>query len=122
MIYIIRGYENYYSGLHGFEMWEAVEGDLKAAEFDAVNLSYYVMDSYNCIAECLREDAEYQCENPEDEDEWNEAYEEALEGNVAYSIWQVNDNCPFDLKEIDKRISEDPEEFVEEYCTLVVCC
>ena len=121
MKYVIRAYEQMYSGLHGIEAWCAVEASsLQRAEEDAIEMSYEVMDSYDFIEGELESLATFHCENPEDVDEFEERLEEARAENVGYSIWEVNTED--DLRSINKILAEDPEGYISEYCNLVVCC
>ena len=121
MMYVIRAYEQMYSGLHGIETWCVVEASsLQQVEEDAIGLSYEVMDSYGFIEGELESIATFHCENPEDVDEFEECLEEARAENVGYSIWEVIEEDS--LKNIDKILAEDPEGYVSEKCNLVVCC
>lgn len=123
MKYVIHAYEQSYGGLHGIETCLAVEADDYSVVVDmACEASREVMGSYYFIEEALREQACFYCgadEYDEEDEDLERAYEDAVEENIDYSIWQVNENCPYDRDEIDQMIANDLDGFVEEFCTFV---
>lgn len=120
MKYVIHAYEQSYGGLHGIETCLAVEADDYSDVVDmACEASREVMSSYSFIEETLREQACFYCgmdEYDEEDEELERAYEDAVEENIDYSIWQVNEDCPYSLSEIDQMIADDLDGFVEEFC------
>lgn len=126
--YIVHAYEQSYGGLHGIETWFAIEGELLDVENRAAEESKELMLSYSFIEDDLLEKANfysgYDSEDILDEvqkEEWNFFLEDAIEENVAYSIWEVDiDN--YDIAQINKMLAEDAESFVSEFCTIVIGC
>lgn len=126
--YIVHAYEQSYGGLHGIETWFAIEGELLDVENRAAEESKELMLSYSFIEDDLLEKANfysgYDSEDILDEvqkEEWNFFLEDAIEENVAYSIWEVDiDN--YDIAQINKMLTEDAESFVSKFCTIVVGC
>lgn len=126
--YIVHAYEQSYGGLHGIETWFAIEGELLDVENRAAEESKELMLSYSFIEDDLLEKANfysgYDSEDILDEvqkEEWNFFLEDAIEENVAYSIWEVDiDN--YDIAQINKMLAEDAESFVSKFCTIVVGC
>lgn len=123
MKYVIHAYEQSYSALHGIDTCLAVEADDYSNVVDmACEASRDVMSSYSFIEEALRKQACFYCgvdEYDEEDDELERAYEEAVEENIDFSIWEVNEDCPYTRDEIDQMIADDLEGFVEEFCTLM---
>lgn len=123
MKYVIHAYEQSYGALHGIDTCLAVEADDYSNVVDmACEASRDVMSSYSFIEEALREQACFYCgvdEYDEEGDELERAYEDAVEENIDYNIWQVNEDCPYTRDEIDQMIADDLEGFVEEFCTFV---
>jgi hypothetical protein len=124
MKYVIHAYEQSYGGLHGIEDWRAVESDCYAdVEQEAIDMSIGVMESYAFIQEEITSQACFYCgcdvfdvENGNvDEEEFDSALNEAINENVAYEIWEVEDS-EFSILEINNMLSNDPEGFVEEHC------
>ena len=123
MKYVIHAYEQSYSALHGIETCLAVEADKYSDVVDmACEASREVMGSYHFIEEALREQACFYCgvdEYDEEDEDLERAYEDAVEENIDYSIWRVNEDCPYSRDEIDQMIANDLDGFVEEFCTFV---
>ena len=123
MKYVIHAREQSYSGLHGIETCLVVETDDYSDVVDAAcEASREVMGSYNFIEEALHEQACFYCgvdEYDEEDEDLERAYEDAVEENIEYSIWRVNEDCPYDRNEIDQMIANDLEGFVEEFCTFM---
>ena len=123
MKYVIHAREQSYGGLHGIETCLVVETDDYSDVVDAAcEASREVMGSYHFIEESLREQACFYCgvdEYDEEDEDLERAYEDAVEENIDYSIWQVNEDCPYSRNEIDQMIADDLDGFVEEFCTFV---
>ena len=125
MKYVIHAYEQSYGGLHGIEDWRAIESDCYSdVEQEAIDMSIGVMESYEFIQEELTSRACFYCgcdvidvENGDvDEEEFDSALSEVTNENVAYEIWEVEENSEFSILEINRMLANDPEGFVEEYC------
>lgn len=123
MKYVIHAYEQSYGALHGIETCLAVNADDYSDVVDmACEASREVMGSYHFIEEALREQACFYCgvdEYDEEDEDLERAYEDAVEENIDYSIWRVNEDCPYSRDEIDQMIANDLDGFVEEFCTFV---
>ena len=123
MKYVIHACEQSYGGLHGIETCLVVEADDYSDVVDtACEASRELMGSYCFIEEALREQACFYCgvdEYDEEDEDLERAYEDAVEENIDYSIWRVNEDCPYNRNEIDQMIADDLEGFVEEFCTFV---
>lgn len=123
MKYVIHAYEQSYGALHGIETCLVVEADDYSDVVDmACEASREVMSSYHFIEEALREQACFYCgvdEYDEEDEDLERAYEDAVEENIDYSIWQVNEDCPYNRDEIDQMIADDLDGFVEEFCTFM---
>lgn len=123
MKYVIHAYEQSYGALHGIETCLAIEADEYSDVVDmACEASREVMGSYHFIEEALREQACFYCgvdEYDEEDEDLERAYEDAVEENIDYSIWQVNEDCPYSRDEIDQMIANDLDGFVEEFCTFM---
>ncbi len=123
MKYVIHAYEQSYGSLHGIETCLVVEADEYSDVVDmACEASREVMGSYHFIEEALREQACFYCgvdEYDEEDEDLERAYEDAVEENIDYSIWRVNEDCPYSRDEIDQMIANDLDGFVEEFCTFV---
>ena len=123
MKYVIHAYEQSYGALHGIETCLAVNADDYSDVVDmACEASREVMGSYHFIEEALREQACFYCgvdEYDEEDEDLERAYEDAVEENIDYSIWRVNEDCPYSRDEIDQMIANDLDGFVEEFCTFM---
>lgn len=123
MKYVIHACEQSYNGLHDIETCLVVEADDYSDVVDAAcEASREVMGSYSFIEEALREQACFYCgvdEYDEEDEDLERAYEDAVEENIDYSIWRVNEDCPYNRDEIDQMIADDLEGFVEEFCTFM---
>ena len=133
MKYVIRAYEQSYGGLHGIEDWCAIESsDMHEVEQMASEMSIGVMESYSFIQEALDQQACFYAgcdmiDAVEDEvanEEFVEAREEAVNENVAFTIWEVDEECcGLSISEINHILTYyDPDGFVEEYCRIAVGC
>ena len=114
-LYVVRAYEQIYSGMHGMEDWFVTDADdLDDVEEEAREASFDVIASYGEIYESFESDAELNGLE-EGTDEWEAFIEESEHEDVAYDIWEVmTDKYTFD--EIDEFLSRDPDGFVDEYC------
>ena len=129
MKYVIHAYEQSYGGLHGIEDWRAVYYEnLSQVEQEATEMSINVMESYSFIQEDLDQQACFYagCDmiDAYETEEENEAFimarEDAINENVAYTIWEVNEDCEFSILEINRMLANDPDGFVNDFCTIIV--
>lgn len=115
--YVVHAYENTYGGLHGMEDWFYLDTDsMKEVDEAATQASYEIMESYSCIMESLEENARNACDDPDDEEEYEQMLEEECEYNVAYDVYILNDEgAALELGVINAMIAYDPEELVRNY-------
>lgn len=101
--YVVHVFEGQYGGSSGIEEYYFTKlDDLKDVEDEAITASVNLMMSYSFIADTL-------------EDEEVDIFE-----NVAYTIYEILDYCQLSDEDIENMISQDPEQFIEDYCEIVV--
>ena len=117
-LYVVRAYEQIYSGMHGMEDWFVTDADdLDEVEMEAREASFDVIDTYNEIYESFESDAELNSLE-EGTEEWEAFIEESRLEDMAYDIWEVTTN-KYTIDEIGKILARDPDGFVDEYCQFV---
>ena len=109
MKYVIHACEQSYGGLHGIETCLVVEADDYSDVVDAACEASRELMGFYCGVD----------EYDEEDEDLERAYEDAVEENIDYSIWRVNEDCPYNRNEIDQMIANDLEDFVEEFCIFV---
>ena len=110
MIYLCKAYEQQYQGLH--EMYDLAifhAYDKRSAIMDAVNLSYEVMNSYNCITDTIEEEHQNLLDMGEDSDIY-----ELYDDNVAFELYEVRTDKDFEEVKDDLDYLG-YEDFLEEY-------
>lgn len=115
--YVVHAYENTYGGLHGMENWFYLDtNSMNEVDEAATQASYEVMESYSCIMESLEENARFACEDPDDEEEYEQMLDEECEYNVAYNVYMLNDEgAALGHRVINAMLAYDPEELVKNY-------
>lgn len=115
--YFVYACEQMYGGLHGMNNFGVVEVEDSATEDDVyqdyvVEMSFEVMNSYEEITDSLVDRDDF-----DDEDEYYEAYEEAMWENVDGYVAKIRDDVMLSTRELDKRACElGEEEFRTQYC------
>lgn len=116
MLFAIYACEGMYGGLHGMELHAVVNcRDEGEAEDIGIEMSYDVMDSYECISSSFEEDASDEYE--EGTDEWYEYIEAARAENVSYTVYEILDTHGKSEKELENEFWNDRSGFIEKYCT-----
>ena len=110
--------DNTYGGLHGMNDWCIIDvSNIEEANAIGLEMSYNVMDSYDCITEYLESEADTLCER--DTDEWEVAYEEAAMDNTSWNIWEIDEEAAKGLtnEELEKLVDDfEDNDFIKKYC------
>lgn len=121
-IWAIKGYDNFYGGLHGMIAYEIFEGTEKEADARGLDISYEVIDDYNAITDTLEDDVKFHCEREDlDYDEGGEEVDdiraEIYGEDTAWDIYQLDKNKlpTLDFNELENMFYNNPDEFLEEY-------
>lgn len=115
--YFVYACEQMYGGYHGMNNFGVFEFDDSITEEEiyrdyVCEMSFEVMNSYEEITENLVNQDDY-----DNEDEYWEAYEEAMWENVDGYVAKIKDNVTLSTKELDKLCCElGEEEFRDRYC------
>lgn len=115
--YFIYACERMYGGLHGMEDYGVFDFDDSWTEDEiykeyVCEMSFDVMNSYGAITEDLVDRDDY-----DNEDEYWEAYEEAMWENVDGYVVRIRDDVALSTGELNKiACNLGPEMFKEEYC------
>ena len=122
-LYLIKGYDSIYSGLHGIQEFDIVEGRKDADAIDwALELAADVVASYSEVYDSLEEDVREECEaegidyesNSSNVDEIREEiYREDYE--IEVGLLDENELPTFDLDELSDLYWNDPDEFEKLY-------
>lgn len=108
--YIVYAYENCYGGLHGMYDIDIIEGEYEEVESLAEEMSYKVMDDYNCIEDYLEEN---------DNDEY--PIEAVRAENVAYEIFQVRNDILLTTDELHEKIAKENIDTIRaKYCYIII--
>lgn len=128
MLYAVIACEQMYNGMHGMVSYFVVEGTEKDAEEAAIEASYEIMEEYSCIMNDLQAMAEEAVDFEGEEEyeegtaEWDEAVSfalgETMRENLQYEIYPIVKETNLSLEQLDNLFSDDPEDFIREYCNL----
>ena len=111
-LYAIHAFDDMYGGLHGIESYSVIEAEsLKEAEEYAFECSCDIIEDY--VIHEFYNDAEN--EGIEDEEELQEYIDECIQEDIAYEVYKVKETTE-SLEELDDKINQDPEDFIEKYC------
>ena len=122
-IWAIKGYDDYYSGLHGMAEYKVIEGTEADANDYGLEMSYSVIESYSEIEEALEDNIEDELSyyDFEDDDE-EEATRDLIRSrtykqDTAWDIYQLDKNKlpTLDFNELGEMFYNDPDEFLEKY-------
>ena len=122
-IYLIYACEEMYNGLHGMNSVAITESNnLKSVQWEAKEMSRYVMDSYSDIAETLLDNAREQAESlgiyDESDPEFENILEQEYDDNICYYIYELSDEYTED--QYNDMLEElDAEEIAKKYGKLV---
>lgn len=121
-IWAIKGYDEFYGGLHGMIDYEIFEGTEQEAEAEGLEMSYEVINDYSSIIDALEDDVKFQCEQEDlDYDEGGEEVDdiraEVYGEDTAWNIYQLDESKlpTLDLNKLKNMFYRNPDEFLEKY-------
>lgn len=121
-IWAIKGYDEFYGGLHGMVEYEIFEGTEEEADARGLEMSYEVINDYSSIIDALEDDVKFQCEQEDlDYDEGGEEVDdiraEVYGGDTAWNIYQLDESKlpTLDLGKLENMFYNNPDEFLEKY-------
>lgn len=123
-IWAIKGYDDYYGGLHGMAEYKVIEGTEDDANFHGLEMSYSVIESYSEIEEVLEDYVEDELSyyDFEDDDDEEEATRDIIRTRIynqdtVWDIHQLDKNKlpTLDFNELEDMFYNNPDEFLEKY-------
>lgn len=122
-LYLIKGYDNIYQGLHGMENFDIVECRSEADAIDwALDLAQGVVESYVEIYDSLETCVKYECEAADidyesDNSEVDEIRDEIYREDYVIEVGLLDENTlpTLDLDELNDLYWNDHEEFEKLY-------
>lgn len=112
-LYVIHAFDDMYGGLHGIESYSVIEAEsLQEAEEYAFECSCDIIDNY--VTNKFYEEAAE--EGIEDEEELQEYVDNCIQEDIAYTVSMITKETTESLEELNDKINQDPEGFIEEYC------
>ena len=121
-IWAIKGYDEFYGGLHGMIDYEIFEGTEQEAEAEGLEMSYEVINDYSSIIDALEDDVKFQCEQEDlDYDEGGEEVDdiraEVYGEDTAWNIYQLDESKlpTLDFDKLENMFYRNPDEFLEKY-------
>ena len=121
-IWAIKGYDEFYGGLHGMIDYEIFEGTEQEAEAEGLEMSYEVINDYSFIIDALEDDVKFQCEQEDlDYDEGGEEVDdiraEVYGEDTAWNIYQLDESKlpTLDFDKLENMFYRNPDEFLEKY-------
>lgn len=115
MLYAIYACENVYGGLHGMDNHAIVNCTNEGEANDiGLEMSFDVMESYECITNVLEEEASEEYER--DTHEWCDYLEQLKGENSYYIIYPIVDTKGKSTRKLEKEFWNNREEFVKTYC------
>lgn len=117
MLVAIKAYDQIYGGLHGMNSSVIIEVDnFEDAEMYAVQESIEVITSYGSIMEELEEEARFNIEDEDDEEEFEYAFDEAIDNDVAYDCYIITKKTDETIEELENKFYNNEKAFIQEYC------
>ena len=121
-IWAIKGYDEFYGGLHGMIEYEIFEGTEKEADARGLEMSYEVINDYGDIIDALEEDVKDQCEwenidYDEGGEEVDNIRDEVYGEDTGWNIYRLDENKlpTSDFKKLEDMFYNSPDEFLREY-------
>lgn len=117
--YAIYAAEQLYGGEHGMCSYLVVEAlNDKEAQDWAIQESFDIIDSYECIRRDLKEDVSYYYNEDENPEKFEEALEERIQDDLEWAVWKINEEKAkeYDTQTLSEMIYNNPDDFIEEYC------
>lgn len=117
MLVAIKAYDQIYAGLHGMSSYTIIEVDnFEDAEMYAIQESIEVINSYSAIMDELEDEARSNIENEDDEEEFEYAFDEAINNDVAYDCYIITKKTDETIKELENKYYNNEKSFIQEYC------
>ena len=119
----IKGYDDYYDGLHGMAEYEIFEGTEEEANARGLEMSYEVIESYSEIEEALEDNIEDELSyyDFEDDDE-EEATRDFIRNrtynqDTAWEVYQLDKSKlpTLDFNELENMFYNDSDDFLKKY-------
>lgn len=121
-IWAIKGYDEFYGGLHGMIEYEIFEGTEKEADARGLDMSYEVIEHYSIITDALEDDVKFQCEQEdldyeEGGEEVDNIRDEVYGEDTAWDIHQLDKSKlpTLDFNKLENMFYNSPDEFLEKY-------
>lgn len=121
-IWAIKGYDEFYGGLHGMIEYEIFEGTEKEADARGLDMSYEVIEDYSIITDAFEDDVKFQCEQEdldyeEGGEEVDNIRDEVYGEDTAWDIHQLDKSKlpTLDFNKLENMFYNSPDEFLEKY-------
>lgn len=121
-IWAIKGYDEFYGGLHGMIEYEIFEGTEEEADARGLEMSYEVIGDYDNIADALEDDVKDQCEwenidYEEGGEEVDDIRDEVYREDTAWDIHQLDESKlpTLDFNKLEDMFYNNSDEFLEKY-------
>ena len=121
-IWAIKGYDEFYGGLHGMIAYEIFEGTEEEADARGLEMSYEVINDYEAITDALEEDVKDQCEwenidYDEGGEEVDNIRDEVYGEDTGWNIYRLDENKlpTSDFNKLEDMFYNNPDEFLREY-------
>ena len=119
----IKGYDDYYGGLHGMVEYKVIEGTEEDANNHGLEMSYSVIESYSEIEEALEDNIEdelgyYDFEDDDEEEATRDSIRSrTYNQDTAWEIHQLDKSKlpTLNLSELGDMFYDNPDEFLEKY-------
>lgn len=131
MLYAVIACEQMYGGMHGMVSYFVAEGTEEEVEEMAIDISYYIMESYSSIMDDLEAAAANEIGWDEDEldeymedstsgadEEYTNVLNELMRENLQYEIYSIVKETNLSIEQLNNLFNRNPEEFIREYCNL----
>lgn len=117
MLVAIKAYDQIYAGLHGMSLHSIIEvDDFEDAETYAIQESIEVITSYGAIMNELEDEARFNIEDEDNEEEFEDALNEAIDNDVAYDCYIITKKTDETIEELENKYYNDEKSFIQEYC------
>lgn len=121
-IWAIKGYDNFYGGLHGMISYDIIEGTKEEADECGLEMSNEVIESYMDIYNSLEDNIREYCEAEgldydENGEEVENIREEVYGGDTAWNIHELDKaKLPtLNFNKLNNMFYNNPDEFLELY-------
>lgn len=122
-IWAIKGYDDYYDGLHGMAEYEIFEGTEEEANARGLEMSYEVIERYSEIEEALEDNIEdelsYYDFKDDDEEEATRDFirNRTYNQDTAWDVYQLDKSKlpTLDFNELENMFYNDSDDFLKKY-------